>query len=109
MAKDPAVLLYTSDFIVGTITMTHEQRGKYILLLCLQHQKDKLTLNDLQLYLTNEDEEIFNKFPLHSDGFYYNLKMYECATKRKEYSASRSKNRKSKDINNISTLYQKHK
>jgi len=30
MAKDPAVLLYTQDFLVGTITMTNEQRGKYI-------------------------------------------------------------------------------
>jgi hypothetical protein len=73
--KDPAVLLYTQDFIVGTITMTHEQRGKYILLLCLQHQKGKLTLNDLRQYLTDEDILLSEKFPLHEDGFYYNDRM----------------------------------
>lgn len=28
MAKDPAVLFYTADFITGTLTMTDEQRGK---------------------------------------------------------------------------------
>lgn len=73
--KDPAVLLYTQDFIVGTLTMTNEQRGKYIMLLCLQHQKGKLTLNDLKQYISDEDIIIAEKFPIHSDGFYYNDRM----------------------------------
>jgi hypothetical protein len=73
--KDPAVLLYTQDFIVGTITMTHEQRGKYIMLLCLQHQKGKLTLNDLRQYLNEEDFSVAEKFTLNADGFYYNNRM----------------------------------
>ena len=97
MAKDPAVLFYTQDFIVGTITMTNEQRGKYIMLLCLQHQKTKLTLKDLKLYLNEEDIEVADKFPLQSDGFYYNLRMYEEAEKRKNYTESRRSNRKKKD------------
>ena len=46
--KDPAVLLYTQDFLVGTISMNFEERGKYITLLCMQHQKGKLTLKDLK-------------------------------------------------------------
>ena len=57
MAKDPAVLFYTQDFLVGTMTMSYEQKGKYITLLCLQHQKGKLTLKDLQAILTDEDYE----------------------------------------------------
>ena len=97
MAKDPAVLFYTSDFLVGTITMTMEQRGKYITLLCLQHQKQKLTLKDLKMYLNEEDIEVADKFPLQSDGFYYNLRMYEEALKRKNYTESRRNNRKKKD------------
>jgi len=92
MAKDPAVLLYTQDFLVGTITMSYEQRGKYITLLCLQHQKGKLTLKDLQAILTDEDYEIAEKFPLQSDGFYYNQRMFDEAIKRKNYSESRKKN-----------------
>jgi len=92
MAKDPAVLLYTQDFLVGTITMSYEQRGKYITLLCLQHQKSKLTLKDLQSILTDEDYEIAEKFPKQPDGFYYNQRMYEEAIKRKNYSESRKRN-----------------
>lgn len=92
MSKDPAVLLYTQDFLVGTITMSYEQRGKYITLLCLQHQKGKLTLKDLQSILTEEDIEIAEKFPKHSDGFYYNQRMFDEAIKRKKYSESRKRN-----------------
>ncbi len=73
--KDPAVLLYTQDFLVGTITMTFEERGKYITLLCMQHQKGKLTLKDLKAVLSEEDVDIADKFPLHTDGFYYNDRM----------------------------------
>lgn len=72
--KDPAVLFYTQDFIVGTFSWTYEQKGKYITLLCLQHQKlNKLTLTDLQI--AEGDETILEKFPLHSDGYYYNDRM----------------------------------
>ena len=42
MAKDPAFLFYSNDFLTGTYTMTDEQVGKYIRLLCLQHQKGEL-------------------------------------------------------------------
>jgi uncharacterized protein YdaU (DUF1376 family) len=110
MAKDPAVLFYTSDFISGTITMTDEERGKYILLLCLQHQKGKLTERDL---LSIKDmQEVYSKFEQLEDGFYYNVRMKEEAEKRKSYSASRSKNRTGKklvkDMKNISKTYDNH-
>ena len=104
MAKDPAVLFYTQDFLVGTITMNYEQRGRYITLLCLQHQKQKLTSKDLKTILTDEDIEVAEKFPLQSDGFYYNLRMYEEAVKRKNYTESRRNNRKKKDDVDISLL-----
>jgi hypothetical protein len=111
MAKDPAVLLYTQDFLVGTMTMNYEQKGKYIHLLCLQHQKNKLTLKDLKTVLTEEDVDVFEKFPLNSDGFYYNVRMYEEAIKRKNYSESRRNNRSKKtnelDINQLSKSYVK--
>lgn len=108
MAKDPAVLFYTQDFLVGTITMNYEQRGKYITLLCLQHQKQKLTLKDLKTILTDEDIEVADKFPLQSDGFYYNLRMYEEAVKRKNYTESRRNNRKKKDDVDVQLLKQSY-
>jgi len=92
MAKDPAVLLYTQDFLVGTMTMDYEQKGKYIHLLCLQHQKTKLTKKDLQLVLTDEDVEVFEKFSLDTDGFYYNIRMKEEADKRANFTKSRRDN-----------------
>jgi uncharacterized protein YdaU (DUF1376 family) len=92
MAKDPAVLLYTSDFISGTITMTHEQRGKYILLLCIQHQKGKLTEKDLKAILNEEDIEVADKFEKANDDFYYNKRMLEESIKRKNFTESRKAN-----------------
>jgi uncharacterized protein YdaU (DUF1376 family) len=89
--KDPAVLLYTQDFIVGTLTMTDEQRGKYILLLCLQHQKEnKLTLTDLQI--AGGDEVVLDRFPLHEDGYYYNDRMAMEIENRRLFTESRRAN-----------------
>jgi len=109
MAKDPAVLLYTQDFLVGTLSMTDEQRGKYIYLLCLQHQKGRLTLVDLKSKLTDEDIEVAERFPLQADGFYYNQRMHDEAIKRKNYTESRRSNRTKKtndiDVNKISKSY----
>lgn len=99
MAKDPAVLFYTQDFLVGTMTMTYEQKGKYITLLCLQHQKGKLTLKDLQSILNEEDVEIAEKFIKESDGFYYNQKLKFESERRKSYSESRRKNLMNKHKN----------
>jgi len=92
MAKDPAVLLYTSDFLVGTISMDYIQRGKYITLLCMQHQKGKLTLKDLQSVLDEEDIELVDKFPISEDGFYYNERMKHEAIVRKKFTDSRKNN-----------------
>ena len=103
MSKDPAVLFYTSDFISGTLTMSDEQRGKYILLLCLQHQQGSLSKDDMLNICKSYDEKIFKKFNISEDGFYYNYRMKLESDKRKKYSESRSKNRK-----NICKSYDEH-
>jgi len=100
MAKDPAVLFYTSDFLSGTYTLTDEQVGKYIRLLCLQHQKGKLTDKDMYRVCGTYDSEIFCKF-IKEDDFYYNKKMYDETNRRKSYTESRRNNRNSvKNIKN---------
>jgi hypothetical protein len=108
MAKDPAVLFYTSDFLSGTYTLTNEQVGKYIRLLCLQHQKGKLSEKDMYCICLSYDSEIFCKF-IKEDEFYYNIKMYEETTRRKNYTDSRRNNRKSikntKDEESYDTSY----
>ena len=109
MAKDPAVLFYTSDFLTGTFTMNYEQRGKYITLLCLQHQQGFLTDEDLKNVLDDTDLKIFSKFEKLSDGLFYNIKLKNESERRKSYTESRRNNRqgKTKDNINISKSYDK--
>jgi uncharacterized protein YdaU (DUF1376 family) len=92
--KDPAVLFYTSDFITGTLTMTDEQRGKYIMLLCIQHQQGYLTKEDMLNICKTYDEKVFKKFD-EIDGLFYNIRMKNESERRKRYCESRSSNRKS--------------
>lgn len=92
MAKDPALLFYTNDFLAGTYTMTDEQVGKYIRLLCLQHQKYSLTKKDMMNICKTYDKDIFEKFVLEK-GVYYNVRLRKEADRRRAYSESRRKNR----------------
>jgi hypothetical protein len=104
MAKDPAFLFYTSDFLTGTLTMTDEQVGKYIRLLCLQHQKGELSEKDMLFICKSHDEDIFSKFK-NIDGKYFNERLKEESIKRIKYSESRRNNKLKK---NISSSYVKH-
>ncbi len=117
MSKDPAILFYTSDFLTGTITMNNEQVGKYIRLLCLQHQKGFLTEKDMLNICQSYDEDIFQKFEKNGEGKYINIRLNEEILKRKAYSESRSINRKGnkhkhsrkkKHMSNISESYVEH-
>lgn len=103
MAKDPAVLLYTNDFLSGTFTMSDEQVGKYIRLLCIQHQKGMLTEKELK-HLSGSDPDVMIKFVSETvDGkiYYYNEKMRTEALKRKNYTQSRRNNRNNSDNENV--------
>jgi hypothetical protein len=114
--KDPAFLFYSADFIVGTLLMTNEQVGKYIKLMCLQHQKGHLCEKDMLNICLTYEKDIFEKFAKDESGKYYNERLEEEILKRKKYSESRANNRKSikkeninnKDIFNISLTYDEH-
>jgi uncharacterized protein YdaU (DUF1376 family) len=97
MAKDPAVLLYTSDFLSGTRTMTNEEVGMYIILLCLQHQNGKLTERDMLSICKTYVEAVYSKFDL-VDGYYINKRMYEEAEKRSKFTESRRNNASAKHM-----------
>jgi hypothetical protein len=107
MAKDPAVLFYTSDFLSGTFTMDNEQVGKYIRLLCLQHQKGKLTEKDMLSICKAYDFEIWDKFKVE-DGLYYNDRMLNETVRRQKFSESRRNNAKSPKKESTSEAYAKH-
>lgn len=108
MSKDPAVLFYTSDFLTGTTLMSNEQVGKYIRLLCIQHQRGILTEKDMMKICETYDEDIFEKFEKTEEG-YFNQRMRDEFDKRKKYSESRANNRKKKeDMKNICDTYEQH-
>jgi len=97
MAKDPAVLFYTSDFLSGTFTMTDEQVGQYIRLLCLQHQKNELSENDMKMICKSHDEVVISKFIKTERNTFYNERMKIESEKRKAFITSRSQNKKGKN------------
>ena len=88
--------------------MTDEEVGKYIRLLCLQHQKGHLKEKDLLNICQQKNEEIFSKFIQDENGNYYNQRLEIEINKRKAYSESRRNNRKKKEEeNNTSKTYEK--
>lgn len=107
--KDPAFLFYSSDFLTGTMFMTDEQVGKYIRLMCAQHQKGRLTEKDMLHICKSYDEDIFSKFTKDQDGLFYSERLEAEIEKRKRYSESRRNNRnKAKKDNNTSLTYVNH-
>ena len=94
MAKDPAFLFYSSDFLVGVQFMNYDQRGKYISLMCLQHQHGHLKKEHMFSICESHDIDVLDKFVKDSDGLYYNKVLEEVIKKRKAYSESRRNNAK---------------
>lgn len=111
MAKDPAFLFYYDRFIMGTYTMTDEQVGKYIRLMCIQANKGYVTEKDMLHICKSYDEEVFSKFTDKGNGKFENNTLSEVVSQRKAYTESRRNNRKgvkNEHINNISESYVEH-
>jgi len=94
MSKDPAFLFYTSDFLTGTILLSDEQVGKYIRLMCIQHQKGRLSEKDMLRICKAYDEDIFAKFIKDDNGLYYSKRLNDEIDKRKHFTDSRLNNLK---------------
>lgn len=89
---DPAVLLYTGDFLNGVIDLTMEERGQYITLLCLQHQKGHLSDKTIRLSLGSVSVDVMSKFSKDESGLFFNKRMDEEIEKRKKFTESRKIN-----------------
>lgn len=104
MSNDPAFLFYSSDFLIGVSDLTDEQTGKYIKLLCYQHQKGHMTRDFIIKICGTYDKDIFDKFIQDDDKKYFNIRLDIEINKRKAYSDSRKANR----LNKISKTHDKH-
>lgn len=90
--KDPAVLFYTSDFLVGVQGLTMEERGQYITLLCLQHQQGHLSDKQITLAVGNPSADVIDKFDVDADGLYYHHRMEKEIEKRENFIAKQHSN-----------------
>lgn len=111
MAKDPAFLFYSQDFLTGTFTMSSEHVGMYIRLLCLQHQKGRLHESDMLCICSTYVEQVYIKFEKDGEGYYYNKRLREEAEKRNKYTQSRRDNilkRYNKNNDTYDSTYVEH-
>lgn len=93
MAKDPAVLFYTSDFLSGTQFFSDEEKGKYITLLCQQHQLGHIPTEHMLNICKTYDNPVWKKFTKDSNGGWFNERMEVEKEKRLKYCESRRSNK----------------
>jgi len=93
MGKDPAVLLYTGDFLSGTSFFNDEQRGQYIKLLCEQHQNGHIPKEHMLEICKTYDSPVLKKFIKDPKGLFFNERMEIEILRRQSYSESRRNNR----------------
>lgn len=94
--KDPCFNFYSDNFLSGTMFFTDEQVGKYIRLLCAQHQTGHLEEKHMIFICKGHDEDIWKKFTKDENGCYFNERLEIEINKRKAYSLSRSANKSGK-------------
>lgn len=92
MNRDPAVLFYSGDFLNGVIDMTMEERGIYITLLCLQHQKGHIQEKTIRFLAPNITDVVLSHFKIDENGLYYNQRMEDEMIKRHNFTESRRQN-----------------
>lgn len=123
MSKDPAFLFYSSDFITGVSDLSMEERGIYITLLCLEHQKGRLSKKLISICCGNAEADavasVLHKFSIDENGLYYNKRLELEIEKRKVHSDKQrekakqrwDKAKKGAEINNAvaySAAYAQH-
>lgn len=113
MAKDPAVLFYYQDFLIGTEFMDDTDVGKYIRLLCHQFDKGKLTKKQVLSIckasaIEKVEHEILSKLKKDENGFYYNQRALEEKEKRTKFIEGRRKNALGKKDEKEPKAYAKH-
>ncbi|MDX5585950.1 MAG: hypothetical protein QNK20_13740 [Aureibaculum sp.] len=90
MGKDPAFLFYSSDFLTGVSDLTMEERGQLITLLCLHHQKGRLTKKLIDISVPIVSKDVMAKFIKDKNGLYFNKRLEEEAEKRRKHSEKQS-------------------
>lgn len=96
--KPPAFQFYPDDFLGGTMTMNHEERGFYILLLCLQWTQCGISPDDFDRLgrgmAQPSVDHVKSKFDLGSDGMLRQHRLEKVRAEQSQYRANRSESGK---------------
>lgn len=92
MAKDPAFLFYSQDFIVGVQTMPFEDRGKYITILCQMHQQGRLDEETIRFLVGSVSDKLRLKFKVDEKGLWYNERLESETARRNHFTETRRNN-----------------
>ena len=85
MAKKPSISFYTSDFISQTMFLSFEDKGKLIMLYCLQHQHGHLSKEQMEQVCGNLSTGIMSFFQTDSEGKYYNEQIEQSMIERDNF------------------------
>ena len=90
--RDPAFLFYSSDFLTGCASLTMEERGQYITLLCLEHQLGRLSEKTIRLSVGSVSVDVLAKFKQDENGLLYNERLEVEIEKRSNFIDTRRNN-----------------
>lgn len=86
MAKDPAFLFYSADFMVDTAHMTAREVGQFVRLLCIQHQHGCIRPEFLtQVLKGGASARVLAMFNVDGGGCLYNEKLKREMVRRKRH------------------------
>lgn len=92
MAKDPAFLFYSQDFYTGVATLSWEDRGKFISILCLMHQQGRMNEETIRFIVGSVSDNLKAKFSIDDKGLWYNERLEKEAEARAKFTESRRLN-----------------
>ena len=85
MAKNPSFSFYTSDFLTETMFLSFEDKGKLIMLYCLQHQHGHLKKEQMLKACGTISDDIWAFFQTDSEGKYFNENIDVAKDKREKF------------------------
>lgn len=102
--KPPAFLFYSQDFLIGTLTLPMEDRGKYITLLCCMNEHGRLTEDAAYSLVGELSDKLRSKFKSDENGLLYNLRLEKEIKGRAKFVTSRRSNASAKTKKKPTTL-----
>ncbi len=89
MSRNPALLLYTQDILIGAAEMSHEEFGQYCRILFYMHQKGRMTEETIRLLVGSPLDKVRAKFSVDERGQLFSDKLEEVIADRQKWVESR--------------------